>query len=158
MHGSPLSRYDSRDLWNYYDYRELGLFGEPYFDLDTENIAYLTDTGRRWDGGKVSVRDKFREAGKPGSDKKNRNSYPENVTKSDIHGEVIESPKRLFHSTDDIINSVNSSGFPEKAMITLHPQRWTDTLPGWLQELILQNIKNQVKFIIVRDQERRIRT
>ncbi|WP_367328594.1 hypothetical protein, partial [Lentimicrobium sp.] len=34
MHGSPLSPYDNRDLWKKYDYRELGILGEPYRDLD----------------------------------------------------------------------------------------------------------------------------
>ena len=34
MHGSPLSIYDNRSLWEKYDYRELGIIGEPYFDLD----------------------------------------------------------------------------------------------------------------------------
>jgi len=58
MHGSPLSRYDNRDLWKYYDYRDLGIIGEPYFDLDFSQVLYLTDTGRRWDGDKFIIRDK----------------------------------------------------------------------------------------------------
>jgi predicted DNA-binding transcriptional regulator len=58
MHGSPLSKYDSRDLWEKYDYRDFGIIAEPYFDVDFEEVLYLTDTGRRWDGEKYSVRDK----------------------------------------------------------------------------------------------------
>ena len=58
MHGSPLSRYDNRKLWEKYDYREFGIIGEPYFDIDFNKVLYLTDTGRRWDGEAVSVRDK----------------------------------------------------------------------------------------------------
>lgn len=58
MHGSPLSRWDSRLLWKYYDYREFGIECEPYFDFDFSEMLYLTDTGRRWDGSSVSVRDK----------------------------------------------------------------------------------------------------
>jgi len=58
MHGSPLSRYDNRDLWKSYSYRDYGIIGEPYFDLDFSRVLYLTDTGRRWDGDKVSVRDR----------------------------------------------------------------------------------------------------
>lgn len=58
MHGSPLSRWDNRLLWKYYDYGDLGILGEPYFDIDFEKVLYLTDTGRRWDGGAVTVRDK----------------------------------------------------------------------------------------------------
>ena len=58
MHGSPLSKYDSRDIWEKYNYKELGIIREPYFDIDFSKVLYLTDTGRRWDGEKVSVRDK----------------------------------------------------------------------------------------------------
>jgi hypothetical protein len=60
MHGSPLSRWDSRLLWSRYDYREFGIIGEPYFDVDFDEVLYLTDTGRRWDGERFSVRDKVR--------------------------------------------------------------------------------------------------
>ncbi|MFO8089187.1 MAG: hypothetical protein R6U13_05065 [Desulfatiglandaceae bacterium] len=59
MHGSPRSRWDSRDLWKRYDYRKLEIIGEPYLDVDFNDVFYLTDTGRRWDGWKVSVRDKL---------------------------------------------------------------------------------------------------
>lgn len=58
MHGSPMSKYDSKDLWNMYDYEDFKIIGEPYFDIDFVKVFYLTDTGRKWDGNKVSVRDK----------------------------------------------------------------------------------------------------
>lgn len=58
MHGSPLSKWDSRLLWKYYDYRDFGLIGEPYFDVDFNEVLYLTDTGRKWDGKAFSIRDK----------------------------------------------------------------------------------------------------
>jgi hypothetical protein len=59
MHGSPRSKWDSRRIWDKYDYRKLGVIGEPYFDIDFNEVFYLTDTGRRWDGWKVSLRDKI---------------------------------------------------------------------------------------------------
>ena len=59
MHGSPRSPWDSRDLWKQYDYHSLDILGEPYFDVDFSDVFYLTDTGRRWDGFKVSRRDKI---------------------------------------------------------------------------------------------------
>ena len=34
MHGSPLSKWDSRAIWEKYDYRALGITAEPYFDID----------------------------------------------------------------------------------------------------------------------------
>lgn len=58
MHGSPRSAFDNKIIWQKYDYKKLGIIGEPYFDLDFNEFGYLTDTGRRWNGNKVSVRDK----------------------------------------------------------------------------------------------------
>ena len=58
MHGSPLSRFDNREIWNHYNYRDFGIIGEPYFDVDYNNVLYLTDTGRTWNNSKLSVRDK----------------------------------------------------------------------------------------------------
>jgi|GEM_PF-2866490 len=69
MHGSPLSPWDSRLLWTKYNYRDFGLIGEPYLDIDFNEVAYYTDTGRRWDGEQVSVRDKA--IGLNGKQKKN---------------------------------------------------------------------------------------
>lgn len=127
MHGSPRSAYDGRDLWKKYDYRKLGIIGEPYFDVDFEKFFYLTDTGRRWDGHKVSVRDKI-----PG------------------RSEAWEAAGLTFHSTDDVIAAINSGKLPPKVMIVTHPQRWNDDSALWWRELISQSAKNVVKRIIVK--------
>lgn len=58
MHGSPRAKYDNKIIWEKYKYRDLGIIGEPYFDIDFNEFAYFTDTGRRWNGNAVSVRDK----------------------------------------------------------------------------------------------------
>jgi hypothetical protein len=55
MHGSPLSPYDNRDLWNVYDFREYGIEGEAYLSMDAD-MYYCSDTGWRWDK-KHKVRD-----------------------------------------------------------------------------------------------------
>lgn len=56
MHGSPLSKYDNRDLWKKYDFRDFDILGEAYLSLVDKSLVYLTDTGRNW-GGKRSLRD-----------------------------------------------------------------------------------------------------
>ena len=61
MHGAPMSKYDSRALWEKYNYRDLQLIGEPYYDVDFNQVLYLTDTGRCWDGYNYSLRDKVPE-------------------------------------------------------------------------------------------------
>ena len=44
-----------------------------------------------------------------------------------------------------MIEAVEKGGFPEKVMITIHPQRWTDNTFLWVKELITQNLKNPIK-------------
>jgi len=126
MHGAPRSRYDGRDLWKHYDYHDFGIIGEPYFDVDFFKVFYLTDTGRRWDGFNVSVRDKIPY-------------YQEQWVKQGL----------VFHTTDDIIKAVEAGNFPERLMMTTHPQRWTDSKGEWLIELLLQSAKNVVKSVMV---------
>ena len=118
MHGSPMSKWDSRLLWTKYDYRDFGIVGEPYFDIDFTKVAYYTDTGRRWDGDRVSVRDKVNHGGQ-------------------------DFPK--FRSTFDIIRTAESGTLPSRVMFTFHPQRWHDRPLSWLAEWASQNTKNAVK-------------
>ena len=126
MHGSPRSPYDSKDIWNHYSYRDLGIIGEPYLDTDFAQMFYLTDTGRRWDGYKVSVRDKIE-------------GYQDEWTRQGL----------TFHTTDDIINAIKAKRLPEKVMFTTHPQRWNDFGLAWVTEIAMQNMKNVVKRFIV---------
>jgi hypothetical protein len=121
MHGSPRSKYDNKDVWRKYNYRSLGISGEPYYDIDFRKVFYLTDTGRRWDGWRFSVRDKLPQQ--------------EIWTRNDL----------VFHSTQDIINAIENSKFPHQVMMTFHPQRWHEKTVPWFNELFMQSIKNQVK-------------
>jgi len=137
MHGSPRSKFDNKDLWKKYDYRSLGIIGEPYYDIDFNKVFYLTDTGRRWDGWKTSVRDKVPQQ--------------EEWIKQGL----------VFHSTQDIINAFNegrslslpdrqtgSVEVPNQIIFTMHPQRWHNHTLHWAKEFVLQNIKNQIKRIL----------
>lgn len=126
MHGSPRSPYDSKDIWKKYDYRKLGIIGEPYLDTDFSKMLYLTDTGRRWDGYRVSVRDKVE-------------AYQDEWTEKGW----------TFHSTDDIIKAIKEKRLPCKLMITTHPQRWNDPGLRWVKELVVQNLKNVVKAMLI---------
>jgi len=55
MHGSLLSKYDNRDIWNIYDFRDFGIIGEAYLSAG-EDLNYFTDTGRGWNS-KNNLRD-----------------------------------------------------------------------------------------------------
>lgn len=139
MHGSPLSKFDNRAIWEKFDYRQLGIIGEPYFDTDFSKVFYLTDTGRRWDGSKVSVRDKV---GGRRSEVSGLRSEP-GTRNQELRNQEL-------HSTGDIIRAIESGRFPDQVMMTFHPQRWTDKPLPWLQELVFQNAKNVVKRYLLR--------
>ena len=55
----------------------------------------------------------------------------------------------LFSSMGLLLHVVaQANKFPNQVMITVHPQRWTDNLYLWAKELLLQNTKNVVKFVL----------
>ena len=139
MHGSPLSRYDNRLLWEKYDYRDYGIIGEPYFDIDFTDVAYYTDTGRCWNGERVSVRDKVADGApeSPGA----------------TSGMVPEGWHPQYRSTPAMIRAVEAGTFPAQAMLTVHPQRWHDAALPWVKELCWQNVKNAGKRVLVRSRQ-----
>jgi hypothetical protein len=155
MHGSPLSRWDNRDLWRKYDYRDFGIIGDPYFDVDFSEVFYITDTGRRWDGEKVSVRDKVRRDERPTSNiqrptsNKKQKKMKQRPECEKVKRQISVFNALQFHSTFDIIEAVDAGTFPDKVMMTVHPQRWHDSAWPWAKELIWQNIKNVVKKAMV---------
>jgi hypothetical protein len=123
MHGSPASKWDNRDLWNNYSYRDFGIIAEPYFDLDFTNVLYLTDTGRKWNGERSSVRDK-------------------------VFQENFAGLKECLKNSDNILAAASASKLPEQLMITIHPQRWSDDLFIWMWEYGTQKVKNGIKRLI----------
>lgn len=137
MHGSPKSKWDNRELWKHYDYRNLGIVNEPYLDTDWSKTLYLTDTGRRWDGYKVSVRDKIPQ-----------------------WQEIWNQKGLTYHSTNDIVNALldansNLRRSNLEIHITTHPQRWCPLGFAWFNELVSQNCKNMIKCIMARNTNRK---
>lgn len=144
MHGSPISKFDNRDLWKTYNYHDYGIIGEPYFDfLNAENIKinqilYFTDTARMWDGDKYNVRDKINQQLTVNSEQVSSQQLTNSATHQDVH------------STFDFINWINSNPSVNCMMITTHPQRWTDNKIEWFHEFIMQFVKNKLKQLLVR--------
>ena len=125
MHGSPMSKFDSKDMWRVYDYKKLGLIGEPQIDVDWSDMFYLTDTGRSWNG--MSRRDKVAE-----------------------RALAWKAKGWVYEKTDDVIKALKEGSFPNCVMMTTHPQRWTDNMLEWMRELVMQRMKNIIKrFLIV---------
>ena len=142
-HGSPRSPWNSQSIWEspgcriskspnhpIYDIHALGIEYEPMLDTDFSKTLYLTDTGRRWDGYKVSVRDKVPQ-------------YQEQWGKDGL----------VFHSTDDIIRALHNPDHPihqKEILINTHPQRWMPFGVQWAVEATAQWWKNIAKGILVK--------
>ena len=128
-HGSPKSPYNSMDLWQQHDYHTFGIEHESMLDTDFSQTLYLTDTGRRWDGYRVSVRDKVPQ-------------YQDQWTREGL----------VFHTTDDLIRALQSPSHPiqkRPLLINTHPQRWIPFGATWLEEAAVQRAKNIVKQVLV---------
>jgi hypothetical protein len=129
MHGSPTSKWDNKELWKKYNYRDYDIVGEPYFDFlnnsaaVTGGLCYFTDTARMWDGDKYNVRDKSQQSDKSGM---------------------------KIHSTNDFIVWLGKKPGNDILMITTHPQRWTNNPIQWVTEFATQNIKNLIKVLIIK--------
>jgi len=100
---------------------DLGVIAEPYFDVDYNKVFYITDTGRKWNKSSMSVRDK-----------------------------VDSSFVFKIKSTFDLINKIKNRELPNHIIINTHPHRWFEHFGGWSQELILQNLKNIVKYLLIK--------
>lgn len=125
MHGSVLSKWDNRQLWQIYDYRNYGIIGEPYYDVDFNQVFYLTDTGRRWNGEKIRIRDRV------------ESNFSFNT-----------------RTTFDLIESLENNQLPGQIMINIHPQRWNNAYFSWSKQFLMQNTKNILKRVIVMRNER----
>ncbi len=126
MHGDPIHALDNRILWDHFNYRNDGILCEVYLDIDYSKVLYITDTGRSWNTSSANIRDKV----------------------SSGSGSTASEPldvKYNFRATNDIIKAILSERLPYQIIINIHPQRWAADPVHWLEELILQNIKNLIK-------------
>jgi hypothetical protein len=121
MHGRPTSKWDSRLLWDKYDYKKYGILSEPYFDIDFQKVLYITDASRSWNNESINLRDKV---------------------DSDFNF--------LFNHTNEIISNIEKNQLPDKIMINIHPEHWTNSNMDWYKIMIIRKIKNFVKRIVVR--------
>lgn len=120
MHGSSMSEFDNRSMWENHKLSDFGIICEPYLTIDYSNILYLTDTGRCWDGGKYSVRD-----------------Y------------VTNNFQFSFHTTSDIIKSIKNMELPNQVILQSHTL-WTNSAKEWLWLLIRERVRNNLKMFIVK--------
>lgn len=121
MHGYPLTPWKNSDLWKQYDFRQFGITGEAYLSIDYNDIFYLSDTGRAWDGEKYRIKD------------------------------IIQNTKKKqfdIRITDDLIRFIKE-GKIERICILSHPGQWTDNYFSWISTWITRNTKNIIKAYII---------
>jgi len=118
MHGRPLSKWDNRDLWKEYDYKEFGLIGEPYLSIDYTDIVYLSDTGRSWSSNRFNLRDKV---------------------SSDVRIRI--------GSTTELIRVLGSKEY-KTFFIQCHPERWCDQIIGCLLSVCFDTLANAGKGVV----------
>lgn len=119
MHGRPLSKYDNRDLWKEYNFKDFGLIGEAFLSIDYTNIYYFTDTGRSWAENASNIRDK-----------------------------VATNKSQNVSTTNDLINFVDKNQLiaivmhPERWALSRR-----ENILNWGTDFAKNNVKNIIKFI-----------
>lgn len=121
MHGSPSSVIDPRLLWLKYDYHDYGIKLEPYFDIDYNEVFYITDASRKWNNHSVNKRDR-----------------------------VESGFKHEINNSDDIIKLIEQNKMPDKLLINMHPHNWADNYADWLGITLVQGAKNIIKSKLTR--------
>jgi hypothetical protein len=121
MHGSPLSKWDNKTLWNYYDYRKYGIIADTSMDIDYNKVFYITDNGRGWNNIGVSVRDKV-------------------ATHFNIP----------IRNSTHLIELVNTNKLPDNIMINAHPDTFFNFGMEYILNWGFIETKNLIKRIIVR--------
>jgi len=116
MHGRPLSKWDSRELWQRYKLSDYGIIAETYLHIDYNKVLYLTDNGSRWDGNRSNIRDKV---------------------KSNLNYKI--------KTTYELMTCFQNNELPVHIVLNVHPARWNDNKVIWSYRYILQKAKNIAK-------------
>jgi len=121
MHGNPLTRWDNRDLWKRYNFKDFGIDGEAYLSIDYSDVVYFSDTGRTWSGEKYRVKD------------------------------VVDGCSVLFYinSTDGLIELIKDETI-EQMCILAHPGQWSDGYGSWVCTWAERSVRNFVKANMIR--------
>ncbi|HCU07041.1 MAG TPA: hypothetical protein DIC42_05640 [Holosporales bacterium] len=121
MHGSPLSKWDNKTIWQQYDYRQYGIIADTSFDVDYQKVFYITDNGRAWNRTSVSVRDK------------------------------VDSPYNIpINNSFHLIDMVNQGKIPNHVMINAHPDTFFDFGFKYMLNWAFIETKNIAKWVIVK--------
>lgn len=114
MHGNSLSKWDNRDLWKKYNFKDYGIMGEAYLSVNFGDLFYASDSGGSWKNKGFRVRDIV----------------------SSTYSDSFK-----INYTNDIIMIIRNKNIKKKYILA-HPDRWNDSLVDWSFEYISKNIRN----------------
>lgn len=114
MHGSSLSKWDNRDLWKKYDFKDYNILGEAYISINFNDMFYVSDSGGTWENKGFRVRDI-------------------------VNSKYAESFK--VNCTNDLIRIIENKDIKKKYILA-HPDRWNDSLVKWSLEYISKKARN----------------
>lgn len=126
-HGSPLSKWDNRLLWQSLNLADVGLIGEASLDMDFSDVAYYTDTGRCWDATLTNIRDRSMEGSGTDGFKSGKFS--------------------AVHTTDELIRLIKSERL-KKICLQTHPERWSIDNISLMRSVLWDSSTNLAKLII----------
>lgn len=120
-HGSPLSKWDNKKLWEVYNYKDFGVICDTEHDIDYNEVFYISDNGMGWNKTSTSVRDKI----------ESRFNIP-------------------IKNTNHLIELLKNNKLPNKIMLNAHPDTFFDFGIKWMLNYILIKSKNIIKWVIVK--------
>jgi len=106
MHGNSWTKWDNRDIWKYYDFKDFDILGDAYLSVDFSDVAYYTDTGRSWNA-KYNIKD---------------------------HATEMSTRNKPVNTTDELIALIQSQTIP-RLYIQTHPNRWSNSFGEWMFKL-----------------------
>lgn len=120
-HGSPLSKWDNKKLWEKFNYQDFGIIGDTEFDIDYNKVFYISDNGMGWNKTSTSVRDKV--------------------------DSIFDIP---IKSTKHLIDLIKDDKLPDQVAMNAHPDTFFDFGVKWVLNASIINTKNIVKWVIVK--------
>ncbi|MCD4832946.1 MAG: hypothetical protein K8R31_04060 [Bacteroidales bacterium] len=120
-HGSPLSKWDNKKLWEKYNYKDFGVICDTEHDIDFNNVFYISDNGMGWNKTSTSVRDKVQS----------RFNIP-------------------IKNTNQLMELIKNNKLPDKIMLNAHPDTFFDFGFRWIMNYLMIKTKNIIKWFIVK--------
>lgn len=118
MHGSPLSPFDNRTLWEERGFEEFGVTSDAFLSVNYRGFYYFTDSGRTWGETSANLRDR--------------------VESLSVHG---------VSSTPDLVQFIERED-PALIAIVMHPERWTESTWAWGTQWAKDHLANSVKRVL----------